>query len=395
MTRPQSEKRARILRYVRRKGTTSRGEMGAEFSLDKKAVSIIVDDLLGSGILARNGRAGTRPGRPSDLLSLNAGYASVMGIDLGATHVTGILTDLAGTVLDRAFFEIRPGLSVDLILQQMKNIGGRLLSSDRAPGRVTQVGICVPGFVQPSRGVSIVAENIPGWRDVPVRGIFEAAFGTPVIVNDCSRALAMAEKWLGPGRDADDFLVLDLGYGIGMGIMAAGTVYSGSAWKSGEIGHTVVVPRGEPCVCGNLGCLETVASGRAIARKAEAAISARKSRLLGELTHGIAREVTAQDVAIAASMGDAFCRKLLRDAGTAIGGVLACAVNILNPALVVLGGGLVSAGALFTDAIRDGLTQRAMPWIREETRLEVSKLGVDGSARGSALMAAERVIAEV
>ena len=135
MTRPQSEKRARILRYVRRKGTTSRGEMGAEFSLDKKAVSIIVDDLLGSGILARSGRAGTRPGRPSDLLSLNAGYASVMGIDLGATHVTGILTDLAGTVLDRAFFEIRPGLSVDLILQQMKNIGGRLLSSDRAPGQ--------------------------------------------------------------------------------------------------------------------------------------------------------------------------------------------------------------------------------------------------------------------
>jgi predicted NBD/HSP70 family sugar kinase len=238
-----------------------------------------------------------------------------------------------------------------------------------------------------------VAENIPGWRDVRIREIFEAEVGRPVALEDASRAFATAERWLGQCRGQDDFIALDLGYGIGMGMYAGGALHTGSAWKSGEIGHTVVDPEGMPCACGNRGCLETVASGRALARQAAEGIRAGRSPLLHDLTHGNADSATAQDVALAAGMSDPFSKGLLEAAGRAVGLALANAVNLLNPSVVVLGGGLVSAGTVLTGALADSLAQHTMPGIREDMRLAVSELGADGSARGMALIAAAGVFA--
>jgi predicted NBD/HSP70 family sugar kinase len=391
----QKSKRGRILSFIREKGQTSRGEIALEFSMDKKVVSVIVDDLLSERILAVSGfrDSGSDPvrGRRRELLAINGAHSACIGIDLGATHVTGVLSDLAGTVLDRAYFEVRPGLSVDLILDQMKTISARLLSREGETGGVRAVGVCVPGFVHPVRGVSLVAENIPGWRDVRVREIFQAEIGRPVALEDSSRAFATAERWLGKCRGLRDFIALDLGYGIGMGMYTGGALHTGSAWKSGEIGHTIVDPEGMPCTCGNRGCLETIASGRAIARQAADGIRAGRSPLLHELTHGNPESVTAQDVALASGMKDPFSTRLLQAAGNAVGLALANAVNLLNPSVVVLGGGLVAAGPTLTDALASSLARCTMPGIREDMRLELSELGDDGSARGMALIAAEGV----
>jgi glucokinase len=365
--------------------------------MDKKAVSVMVEGLLSERVLTVSGlhHSGSDAvrGRRRELLAINGAHSAFIGIDLGATRVTGVLSDFAGAVLERAYFEVRPGLSVDLILDQMKSITSRLLSREGETGGVRAVGVCVPGFVHPAAGVSLVAENIPGWRDVRIREIFQAAIGRPVALEDASRAFAAAERWLGRCRGLRDFIALDLGYGIGMGMYVGGVLHTGSAWKSGEIGHTVVDPDGMPCACGNRGCLETVASGRAIARQAADGIRAGRSPLLHELTHGNAQSVTAQDVALAAGMNDAFSNGLLQGAGRVVGLALANAVNLLNPSVVVLGGGLVSAGAALTDALASSLARCTMPGIREDMRLEVSELGPDASARGMALLAAEGVLA--
>jgi predicted NBD/HSP70 family sugar kinase len=393
----QTTRRGRVLSFVREKGHVSRGEIAAEFSMDKKAVSVMVDELLSDRILTVSGlhHAGSDParGRRRELLAINGGHSAFIGVDLGATHITGVLSDLAGVVMERAYFEVRPGLPVELILDQMKSITGRLLSREGGTGGVRAVGVCVPGFVHPAAGVSLVAENIPGWRDVRIREIFQEAVGRPVALEDASRAFAAAELWLGRCRGLRDFIALDLGYGIGMGMYTGGALHTGSAWKSGEIGHTVVNPDGIPCACGNRGCLETVASGRAIARQAAEGIRAGRSALLHELTHGNVESVTAQDVALAAGMNDTFSSGLLADAGTAVGLALANAVNLLDPSVVVLGGGLVSAGPVLTDALAASLARCTMPGIREDMRLEISELGPDASARGMALLAAEGVFA--
>jgi predicted NBD/HSP70 family sugar kinase len=391
-TNAQRSARQRILPFIRRKGEVSRGEIAEAFSMDKKAVSVAVESLLSEGIVAVSGLRDSHAGRRTENLSVNAGHCVTLGIDLGATHVIGVVADLAGTVLDRASFEIRPGLPVDLIVSQMKTIAAGLLTPRyRSAARAT--GVCVPGFVQPRDGISLIAENIPGWKDVRIREELERDLGLPVCVEDSSRALAEAERWLGPARGLADFIVLDLGYGIGMGICCGGSLYRGGTWKSGEIGHTVVDPRGSPCACGGKGCLETVASGRAIARQAGEGIRAGRSALLRELTKGDADAVTAQDVAVAAGMNDGLAVSLLEAAGSAVGLALANAAAILNPSVVVLGGGLVSSGRVFLDAVRGSVALHLMPGMRQDMRIEVSALGLDGSARGMALIAAEEIFA--
>jgi predicted NBD/HSP70 family sugar kinase len=389
-SRASGSARGRILALVREKGQVSRGEISQAFSMDKKAVSVAVDRLLSEGIVRVQGLRESRAGRRREILAVNGPHAAVVGIDLGATHVIGLLVDLAGEVLERASYDIRPGLPAALILDQMRTIAARLLSTPHGRG-AKAVGVCVPGFVNPVEGTSLVAENIPGWKDVRIREALTEGVGLPVSVEDSSRALAVCERWLGSARGQQDFLVLDLGFGIGMGIFTGGSLYRGAGWKSGEIGHTVVDPHGLLCACGGRGCLETVASGRAIARQAAEGIRDGRSTLLGELTKGNAAAVTAQDVGVAAGMQDPFSVQLLEAAGRAAGLALANAAAILSPSVAVLGGGLIRAGRVFLDAIHESADRHLMPGMRQDLHIVESGLGLDGSARGVALIASEEI----
>ena len=380
-----------VLSFVRESGEASRGDIAQALELDKKTVSALVAELAGQSLLRSAGFRGSQAGRRRELLAVRGSHSCFIGIDLGATHILGILTDLNAAVLDRIDFEIRPGLPAELILAQIMSVARGLLASGKATAPVKSVGIGVPGFVNPREGVSIVAENIPGWRDVRLREILGGELALPVEVDDCSRAFGRAERWLGAGRKEPNFLLLDLGYGIGLAVFIRGEPYAGSGNKSGEIGHTVVRLDGPPCTCGKRGCLETLASGRGVARQASAAIREGRSAVLSGLTHGNAEAVTAQDVAVAASMGDEFAGGLLREAGGLIGVALANAVNLLNPSLVVIGGGLAGAGAPLLDGIRESLARYTMMGIAGDLRLELSLLGAEASALGAALLAMEHV----
>ncbi len=384
-----------MLSFIRERGKISRGDLATEFSLDKKTVSGIVDELLEESLIVPVGFRESLAGRRQELLSLSGGHSNFIGIDLGGTHIIGILADLRGRALDRVFFEIRPGLPVDIILDQMRTICRGLMGSSKATAAVRSIGICAPGFMNPATGTSIVAENIPGWRDVGLRDIFEGWFDRPVLVEDSSRAYALAEKWLGEAAGRPDFLLADLGYGIGLAIVVEGELYAGAGNKSGEIGHTIVAPDGPTCACGNRGCLETVASGRAISRDALAGIEAGRSRLLKDLTHGKAESVTAQDVSIAASMGDPFSAELLGSAGSLVGLALANAVNLINPSLLILGGGLIGSNRIMEEAIAQALRANCMREIFEDLELRVSRLGIDGSALGCGILAAADVLGRV
>ena len=388
---PRARRLQEALAVVRERGRASRGEIAQALGLDKKTVSALVGVLYAQSLVEGAGFRDSQAGRRQELLAVRGSHSCYLGIDLGATHILGILTDLNAAVLDRLYFEIRPGLPAELILSQLRSMARSLLASPRAVSPVRGLGIGVPGFVDPAQGVSLVAENIPGWKDVRLREILEDELGVPVEVDDCSRACGRAERWLGMGKEERDFLLLDLGYGIGMALYLQGGLYPGSRYKSGEIGHTVVKLDGPPCSCGKRGCLETVASGKGIACAAAAGIREGRSPVLSGLTHGNPEAVTAQDVSVAASMGDVFAAGLLREAGGFIGVALANAVNLLNPALVVIGGGLAASGELLLDSLREQLSRYAMMGIAEDLRLELSGLGPDASALGCALLAMERV----
>ncbi len=379
------------LAVVRERGRASRGEIAQALDLDKKTVSGLVGELASLSLVEGAGFRDSQAGRRQELLAVRGAHSCFLGIDLGATHILGILTDLNAAVLDRQFYEIRPDLPADMILSQLRSMARCLLASGKASAPVKGLGIGVPGFFDPQKGISLLAENIPGWRDVRLREILEGELGVPVEVDDCSRAWGRAERWLGAGKAERDFLLLDLGYGIGLALHLRGELYAGSGHKSGEIGHTVVRLDGPPCSCGKRGCLEAVASGKGIARAAADGIREGRSAVLSGLTHGNPEAVTAQDVSVAASMGDLFAAGLLREAGASIGVALANAVNLLNPALVVIGGGLSASGPLLLDSLREQLSRCTMTGIAEDLRLELSHLGPEASALGCALLAMERV----
>jgi Transcriptional regulator/sugar kinase len=379
---------AEVVSFIRRKGEISRADLSIQFDLDKKSSSLLIDELLEEGLVSRTGFRDSSAGRRQELFSIDGAYGDFIGIDLGATHIIGILADFSGRPLQRIFYAIRPGLPVEIILDQMKTICSRLVASDKASAELRSIAICAPGFFNPTTGTSLMAENIPGWHDVKLKEIFEGEFHKPVVTDDASRAFALAELWLGQGRDAENFILADLGYGIGMGIVLGGEPYAGIGNKSGELGHVVVLPGGPACACGNSGCLEAVASGRAIARDALAGIGEGRSELLRGLTRGSPETVTAQDVFIAANMGDGFCAELVRAAGERIGAALAGAATLLNPSRVILGGGLVAENRLMVESVAASLSARCMRDIAEDLELRVSALGIDGSALGSVMHAA-------
>jgi len=384
-------KQLQVLNYIREQENCTRIEISDALDIDKKTVSTLVRELAANRLIESAGYRDSQVGRRQEILQLNGTHSNFIGVDLGATHVIGILMDLRGRMLDRVYFEIRPQLPVKLIIEQMKTICRTLIGSERASADICSVGLCVPGFVNPDTGISLIAENIPGWRDVRLREIFEQELQLPVYVEDCSRAAGFAERWLGEGKRVRNFLTLDLGYGIGMSLFLNGVLYTGTGYKAGEIGHSVVKLDGAECTCGKRGCLETVASGRGIASQAAMGIQEKKSELLERLTQGRGETVTAHDVAIAASMNDEYSINLLKQAGRYIGAASANAVNLLDPEVLILGGGLVNAGGVLVESIRQSLKQYTMMGISEDIEIRVSNLGVDSSALGIALMAMDRI----
>ncbi len=387
----RAHNRINILNLIRERGRISRVDISTQFAIDKKTVSNIIDSLIKESLVTSAGFKESTAGRRQELLTINGAHSNYIGIDLGATHIIGILTDLNAQLLDKVYYEIRPGLPVELIINQMKTILSKLVKSEKATASIESIGICVPGFINPRSGVSIISENIPGWQDVNLKEIFQRETNKPIYLEDSSRTLGLAEKWLGQGKNQKNFIVLDLGYGIGMAIFIDGKLYTGHSYKSGEIGHTIVRVDGEQCVCGNRGCLETVASGKAIAKEALRAIKEKKSEILHGLTHGKAESVTAQDVSIAASMGDNFSIELLKTAGRYVGVALANAVNILNPSSVIIGGGLIKSGNILIDSMVENLKKNTMMGIIDDLQIHISQLDTVGSALGSALLALQHV----
>ncbi len=376
-----------ILGYILKNGKASRVELAQRFFIDKKTVTNIVNELLGDNLLSPAGFRESAAGRRQELLTLNSSYRNYIGLDLGATHIIGIITDFQFSIKERIFYDIRPGLSVEVIINQMKTILKSLLSSDKINAEITSIGMCVPGFINPKSGISIIAENIPGWENIKLKENFEKDFKKKIFIEDSSRALGLAEKWIGSGKDQQNFIVLDLGYGIGMAMFADGRLYTGSSYKAGEIGHMIMEINGRNCVCGNRGCLETVASGKALAMEASDHLKSNSSGILYELIKGKPDYVTAQDVTLAAEMGDEFSINLLKKAGDYIGVALANAVNILNPSTVIIGGGLISTGEILVENIIKSVKLNTMMGILDDLGIKLSRFDVNGSALGCALLA--------
>ena len=293
-----------------------------------------------------------------------------IGIDIGGTKTSVSLGNLQGKILTRTVF---PTEDVRTTLGQAKRtIQAYLRKYDKKLKRTKGIGISCAGPLDLIRGVLIKPPNMPTWRNVPLKRIFSRSFALPVVVDNDANAAALGEATFGAGRKVNNLFYYTVSTGIGGGLIINGEIYHGASFDAGEIGHSVVLPGGAKCGCGKRGCLEALASGTAIARIARE--KATKSSLILKLA-GKKKNIDAIIVAQAAQKGDRLAGSIYRQAAFYLGLSVTNVIQIINPEMIVIGGGVSKAGKiLFQPLIK---TVRRYTWPRPYRSCKIvrAKLG--------------------
>jgi len=332
---------ARILDAVRRHGPISRAALAKRSKLSPPTVSALVDSLLTRrGLLRTVGTGASSGGRRPVMVDFNAEYGYVAGVDAGSHVLRFGLADLQGRLVSR-FEQPTPASSRGAVIDRLrKGVAGLFRDARIDASRLFAIGIGAPGMVDVAEGRIISAVNLPGWTDVPLRQILSETFGVPVAVDNDVNMAALGEMWAGSARSEKNFVFVALGAGIGAGIIIDGHLHRGSRWYAGEVGHMNLDHRQWAVDFGGRGYLERLAGAAAIARAAE--------RL------GMDRSSTDGSHALfeAARHGNRQALRLVNEVAVYLGTALANVATVLDPALIVLGGGISHAGDLLLDPIR-------------------------------------------
>jgi glucokinase len=308
-----------------------------------------------------------------------------IGLDIGGTKISGGVIDDKGTILAQARRDT-PALDPDAIIAAAASLTAELSGEHK----IDAVGVACAAFVDRSGSTVYFSPNL-AWRDEPLKKNLESALQLPVIIENDANAAAWGEFCFGAAVDATTMVMLTVGTGIGGGVVTDGALMHGAFGVAAELGHMRVVPGGIRCGCGNRGCWEMYASGNALVREAQDLVlsgSPLASRLV-ELCQGNPARLTGPDITRAAVQGDPAAIELLADLGVWVGEGLASVAAILDPELIVLGGGVSEAGTLLIDpaaaAFHRNLTGRGH---RPEARFALASLGNDAGMIGAANLAA-------
>ena len=357
---------ALVLDIVRSHGALSRTEIAVQSNLSMPTVSGITAELMDAGLVYEQSTGASTGGRRPVLIAFNARAGYVVGIKLTETTAIAVLTDLNASVVAHHSASIH-GHSPEEIVDTLAAVVETLApAADGAP--ILGVGVGLAAVVDRRREIVRFATYF-GWSDLPLAQMLEDRLDVPVILDNDVNALAVAEQWFGAGRGVTDFLVLSLGRGVGLGMVLNGRLYRGANGGAGEFGHTVVQADGPLCACGKRGCLEALVSDPAIARQVSAA-------------H--AREVSITEAYSLAVQGDAHARTVYQDAARVLGVAVANLVNLVNPAVIIIGGEGLRAGHLIMEIFQTTLNQYCFGGLRNDLVVVTEPWGDDGWARGVA-----------
>lgn len=311
----------------------------------------------------------------------------VIGVDLGGTKLLAGAVDRRLEVHHRAFRRSRDGRDADTLLRSIVEAVEE--TRDAAGGEVLAVGFGIPSLIDQARGVAARTVHLP-LEDVAFRDVMAERLGVPVVVDNDANTALVAEHRHGAARGAGTAALLTLGTGIGGAIVADGALVRGAHGGAGEWGHMVVDVNGPACACGSFGCLEMLVSGSAIARDALRVASTVPDSGLGRAL-AAGQEITGMLTTELAHDGDAAARDVIALAGMHLGVGIANVVNVLNPEVVVVGGGVVGAGDLILEPARRVVAERALAPSRDQVRIVPSRFGDASGMMGAALLAMDLV----
>ncbi len=374
--------RSIVLDIIRRGGKVSRTDLARRSTLTKPTVSAIVDDLIARGIVQEVGFGKTvaTGGRRARLLEFNDASAAYLGLRFGVHTTTLAIADARGEV--RAIHETPTvaGGPHATVRSALGLLDGTLEEAGLPRSRLESVGVTVPGMIDTRTGTVAFAPNL-GWTDVPIRSLLQQALDLPVVVHNVTNAGAIAEGRVGAAKGARSYVWVYVGHGLGAGIVIDGQLFAGTKGFSGEIGHCPIVEDGPLCSCGLRGCLETLASGRAIERIAAEAVQSGVATKLSEHKGPLEAALVLE----AARSGDAVAQRILHGVGQQLGVGLSYLINVLDPELVVLGGRVMEAADFILEGARASVARHTL----RSSKVEVvaSTLGDRAGLVGSVVSA--------
>jgi glucokinase len=329
----------------------------------------------------------------------------VVGVDFGGTQIRAALVQ-DGKILTRVSYLTHSEEGFEPVLERLKEGIRQALAQGNVPlTQIRGIGFCAPGPLDSRTGVLYDPPNLRSWHNVPIKRILEDEFRVPVHVGNDANLAALGEYMYGAGRGLSDIIYITVSTGIGGGIIIGGKIFEGVSGTAGEIGHMTVDLHGPVCNCGNIGCVEAIASGTAIARQAAEAIAAgRGAGILAQLRADqpqghpdgaaaelpevpplrLALEVDARHVVRAAAAGDPTAQQIFNDAATAIGFCVVSLIHLFNPQMIAIGGGVSKAGDLLFAPIRRIVREHAMRVPASVVQIVPAQLGENVGLIGAA-----------
>jgi glucokinase len=315
----------------------------------------------------------------------------VLAADIGGSKMLTAVFSERGEMESKKVTPTAADEGVMVVIERLSGaINNHLEDHNLKPSDLAGIGIACAGGVDTERGVVVTpSPNLPDWYDVPLRERIEGRFGVPVkVLNDASAA-ALGEQRRGAGKGKQNLVLLTLGTGIGGGIIIEGKLYQGVSGAAGELGHMTIDESGPVCGCGNTGCLEILASGRAIAREAVKRIKAGEK---SSLTESKIENITAEKVAAAAKAGDSLAKEVISRAAHYLGVGLINIVNIFSPEMVVIGGGMAEIGEILLGPAKELVKKRAFGISAGAVEIVTAELGNEAGVYGAAAYARENII---
>jgi predicted NBD/HSP70 family sugar kinase len=367
-----------IYALIRERRDITRTEIGQLTGLSRTAVSARVAALAALGLVIERELAPSTGGRPASFVSFNADGGVVLSAAIGRSRTRLAVCNLAGDILAQADIDQEPGLGPDDLMPDIvKRLDALLDDSGHREAKIYGVGVSLPGTVDRDRGCSLDSPIMSGWDGVPLPPYFAELTDAPVILDNDANVIALAE-WRGDRQAFDDLLVVKASTGLGAGVIAGGSLQRGAVQAAGEFGHNKTpAAAGVACRCGDTGCLEAIAGGWAIVHALQA-----EGHKVGHL----------RDVVERANGGDPDARRMIRDSGRHVGEVLAAAVNLLNPAVLVVAGDMAGAYDIFVAGLRETLYGNATALATRTLQVVPSTHGDRSGVIGSAMMVLDDVL---
>lgn len=381
-----------VINIIRSNDTIFNAEIARLAGLSLPTVMKITDEFIAKNLVIEIGKGESTGGKPPQLIKFNPVSHYIVGVDVGTTNIHSILMDLSANIkYEYTIPSKAEEPSAEIINRIILAIENTITKSGIEKDKILGIGVGMPGLLDRHNGIVLYSPDFK-WENVDLVTPIKEEFNMPVLVNNVAKSTALGEKWFGLGRVDDNFITINLGYGIGGAIVINGELYSGGSDSAGEIGHMTVERNGPLCNCGNYGCLEALASADAMVKKARVFIEKGQPSMILQMANGDINSIEAKTIFDAAKQNDALALEIINEATEYIGMAVASMINYVDPSLIILHGGVSQAGDILINKINKVIARRRMKFAGRNAKIVTTIFGEKASAIGAAALIFERFI---